>query len=133
MKSKKLQGGYTILFSVIVLGAVGLTLAISLSTLSRASILTSSAFTNSNQAKALANACAETALQQIRNNPSFSGTGNLSLGEGDCIYTVANLGGDNREITASGTIGDIIRKVKVSINTINPQINISSWQEVNDF
>jgi len=30
-------------------------------------------------------------------------------------------------------VGTIIRKVKVTIDAINPQINVTSWQEVADF
>ena len=86
----------------------------------------------SNQAKALANACAEEALQQIRDSTPFTGTGNLTLGQGSCNYTVTSGGGQNRTIASTGTVGSIVRKVKTTIDKINPGINITSWQEVAD-
>lgn len=127
------QKGYIALITVLVTGAVGVAIAVSLLLLGLGSSRTSFALEQSNQAKALANACAEEALQQIRDSTSFTGTGNLSLGQGTCSYTVTNDGGENRTVTASGTVGTVVRKVKIIINAINPAIILASWQEVADF
>jgi len=125
--------GYITLISVLVVGAVGVAVATSLILLGLGSSRTSFAIEQSNQAKSLANACAEEALEQIRDLTSFTGSGNLVLGQGSCTYTVTSQGVQNRTITASGTVGTIIRKVKIIINQINPTIQIVSWQEVSDF
>lgn len=124
------RGGYIFLITVLVIGAVGVAIATSLLWLGLGSSKSSFALTQSNQAKALANACAEEALQQITNSISFSGTGNLALGQGTCTYTVTKLTGQNRTITASGTVGTIIRKINISINKITPNVVVTSWQEV---
>jgi len=116
-----------------VVGAVGVSIAVSLLLLGLSSSRTSFALEQSNQAKALANACIEEALQQIKDSTPFTGTDNFMLGQGTCTYTVTNDGGQNRTITSSGTVGTIIRKVEIIIDTINPQINITSWQEVDNF
>jgi len=63
----------------------------------------------------------------------FTGSGNLAFSQGSCSYTVTNQGGQNRTIILSGTVGTIIRKVKIIINKINPLIILTSWQEVNNF
>jgi len=125
--------GYITLISVLVVGAVGVAIATSLILLGIGSSRSSFALEQSNQAKALANACAEEALQQIRDSTPYTGTGNLSLGQGTCTYTVTSQGGQNRTITASGTVGTIVRKVKIIITKINPTITVSTWQEVADF
>jgi len=136
MKYKKYynqpQYGYITLISVLVIGAVGLAITISLILLGLGSSRTSFALEQSNQAKALTNACAEEAMQQIRDSMSFTGNGNLSLGQGTCNYTVTSQGGQNRTITALGTVGTIVRKVKIIISKINPTITVTSWQEVAD-
>ena len=136
MKYKKYynqpQYGYITLISVLVIGAVGLAITISLILLGLGSSRTSFALEQSNQTKALTNACAEEAMQQIRDSMSFTGNGNLSLGQGTCNYTVTSQGGQNRTITASGTVGTIVRKAKVIISKINPTITVTSWQEVAD-
>jgi len=133
MKYKKYynqpQYGYITLISVLVIGAVGLAITISLILLGLGSSRTSFALEQSNQTKALTNACAEEAMQQIRDSMSFTGNGNLSLGQGTCNYTVTSQGGQNRTITALGTVGTIVRKVKIIISKINPTITVTSWQE----
>lgn len=125
--------GYIALISILILGAVGTAVAISLLLLGLGSSRSSFAVVQSNQAKALANACAEEALQQIRDSTPFAGTGNLSLGQGNCTYTVTKSTGQNRTATASATVGTLVRKVKIVIDKINPDINITSWQEVADY
>ncbi len=75
----------------------------------------------------------EEGLEEIRESTLFSGTGSLALGQGSCEYNVIDLGGQNREINATGTVDATVRKAKATIDTINPQINLTSWQEVDDF
>lgn len=127
------NGGYITLVSVLVVGAVGVAIAISLILLGVGSSRTSFAVEQSNQSKALANACAEEALQQIKDSSSFTGSGNLALGQGTCSYTVTSQGQQNRTVTASGIVGTITRKAKIIINKIIPTIVITSWQEVDNF
>lgn len=129
MKNEK---GYITLLSTLFLVAIGGVVAGSLILLGLNSSRTSFALDQSAQAKALANACAEEALQRIRNLTAYTGSGNLTLGQGSCSYTVTSEGGPNRTITASGTAGTIVRKVKITIDQIDPSINITSWQEVAD-
>ena len=124
--------GYIALITVLVTGAVGAAITVSLILLGLGSSRTSFSLEQSNQAKALANACAEEALQQIRDSTAFTGTGSLTLGQGTCGYTVVNDGGENRTVTASATVGTVVRKIKIIVNAINPAINITSWQEVAD-
>ena len=126
------QKGFITLLSVLVVGAVGIAITLSLILLGLGSSRTSFAIEQSNQAKALANACAEEALQQIRDSTSFTGSGTLTLGQGTCTYTVTSQGAQNRTITSSGTVGTVVRKVTIIINNINPLITPTSWQEVSD-
>jgi hypothetical protein len=124
--------GYVTLISVMVTGAVGAAIGISLILLGLGASRTGFADEQSGQANALANACAEEGIQQVRDSASFAGTGSLTLGTGTCGYTVVNQGGENRMITATGTVGTMVRKVQASINRMRPTIQIASWQEVAD-
>lgn len=126
------QKGYITLLSTLFLVAIGGIVAGSLILLGLGSSRTSLALDQSNQAKALANACAEEALQKVRESTPFSGSATISLGNGSCSYTVTKLTGQNRTVTSSGTVGTIIRKISISIDKISPSINITSWQEVAD-
>lgn len=129
----KKQSGFIVLITVLVVGAVSMAITVSVLWLGVGDSRSSFALEQSNQAKALANACSEEALQQIRDSTPFTGTGNLTLGQGTCSYTVTSQGGSNRTIIATGTVGSIVRKVKIIIDTINPAINVTSWLEVVDF
>jgi len=133
MKKIISQHGYVTLLFVITIGAVGLATILSIASLNTKSISTVDDIYKSKQATALSDACAETALQEIRNSSGFSGSGSLSLGNGNCFYTASNLGGENRQVESTGTVGNIVRKVKILTDVINPQINVVSWQEVADF
>lgn len=127
------QKGYITLLSTLFLVTIGGVVAGSLILLGLGFSRTSFALDQSNQAKALANACTEEALQKIQESTPFSGSATITLGNGNCSYTVTKLTGQNRTIIASGTIGTIIRKINISIDKVNPDINITSWQEAADF
>ena len=124
------QNGYITLLSILVVGAVGVAITTSVLLLGLGSSRTSFANEQSNQAKALANACAEEALQQIRDSTPFTGSGSITLGQGTCTYVVTSQGGQNRTITTSGTVGTIVRKITIIISKISPTITVTSWQEV---
>ena len=125
--------GYITLLSVLVVGAVGMAIASSLLLLGLASSRTSFALEQSAQARMLADACVEEALQQIRDVPLFAGSNTLMLGKGVCEYSVTNLGGSGAFVTASSTVGNVVRKTEVTIDAINPTIHVAVWQEVADF
>jgi len=122
------QGGFATLFIVIVLGAVVLALIFNLSTSSVWSIKGSTDTKNSNVAKSLTNACAEVALEALRENHSLTGTASLVLDGNTCEYTVTNTGGDTRQVVASSTYSGIVRKLTINTSTFNPLV-ISSWVE----
>ncbi len=96
-------------------------------------IKSSGILVDSKQSKAMAGVCAETVLQKIRDDVNYNGSGNLNINENNCSYIVSNQGGDNRIIQAEGSVSGSVSKVKILVDQINPQINISFWQEVDDF
>jgi len=130
-KIKNLNG-YITLISITITGAVATSIVIYL--LLSGTEATRNSLTNirSAQARSLVNACAEEALQQIRDNNNFVGTNSLIFPTGACTYTVTNPGGTNRTIFASSSVATTIRKVRISTTTLSPKITISSWQEVGD-
>ena len=125
--------GYIALISVLIITAITSLIAIS-------AILMSINESNmgltkdlSARAYYLADACVEEALQQINNSIPYMGTDSLTMGSGSCSYTVTSSGGQNRTIESTGTVGDLNRRVRVTIDAITPSINITSWDEVVDF
>ena len=122
--------GYVALLAVLVVGAASLAIALTLLTTGADSQRAALVLQQSTQARSMASACAEEALQQMHDNTAFTGTNNLSLGQGTCTYTVANTGGTSRTVDASGTVGGVIRKVKAYATIGASSISITSWQEV---
>lgn len=121
--------GYVLLLTLLIVGAVGLVVTISFLLIGVGNTKTSFSLEQANQARALANACAEDALQTLHDNTSFSGYGALSSSIGTCSYEVSDDGG-NKNIVASSTVGQVIRKVEVIVDQVTPEINVSSWQEI---
>ncbi len=124
------NNGYVALIAVLTVGAVGTVLVTGVILLGLAWSRTSFTAQQSFQAKTLADACMEDALQNIKNSITFAGNGTLTFGQGSCNYTVTNNGAQNRSIVAKGFVGNLVRKVNVNLDKIAPAINITSWQEV---
>lgn len=122
--------GYVALLSVIIVGAIGITMTIGILLFGIGSSRNSFAVEQSTQAWALTNMCVEEALQQIREVSLFAGSGVVSAGQGACEYSVTNQGGENRLLVATGTVETLTRHTELTISAISPQIIIDSWQEL---
>lgn len=123
--------GYAMLLSVLVLASVGTAVSTTLLLIGISSAQTFSTIEESHKAKALANTCAEMALQVIATTPSFVGSNSMVLGQGSCNYIVSATSGTEDQINATGIVGDTRRKVKVRLSM--PERIILSWEEVSDF
>lgn len=123
------NNGYVILLTVLVVGAVAVTAAAALLIVGVDSAKNANLKVSSHSAGLLADACAEEALEVIRESLSFSGYGSLGLGESGCSYFITKLSGQNRTIVASSTVGGAARAVRIKIDRMFPIISIVSWQE----
>lgn len=124
------QQGYVALITVLIIGAAALAICLSLlltGTDSQRNALTQQ---QSEQARSLALACANEALQQIHDNIAFSGTNGLTQGQGTCSYTVNVTAGTTRSVATSGTVGSVVRKVQAYVTIGTSSISVTSWQEV---
>jgi len=124
-----MQKGFSTLYIVIILGSIALGLALSIATSSLWSVRGSLDSKNSSQARVLSDACAEVALELMRENTSYTGSGSQILGTNTCNYTVTNTGGNTRAVSVTTTIQGLTRKLQITTQSFNP-ITISSWQEV---
>jgi hypothetical protein len=127
-----MKNGFVTLLTVLIIGAVGTAAAISVILLGVGSSRSSLALEQSGQAKTLANSCVEAALEKIRES-NYTGSNTITLGQGSCSYSVVSPGPGNFEIHSTGTVGTTIRKVKVLVDSVTPQIHVSSWEELADF
>ena len=127
------QRGYATLVSILVIGAIGVSITTAMILTGVSTSDSSFVLEQGKEARALVDACAEEALQQIRSNTGYAGSGNLTYSNGSCSYEVVSTGGENRSVEAEGTVGTIVRRVAVEVDAVSPLINIASWQEVADF
>jgi hypothetical protein len=132
LKTKQTRG-YIALLSVIMIGAIGTAIMLSVMLLSVSTSKTDFAVQQSGSAKVLASSCGEEALQKLLETGTTSSSGGLSLGSGNCTYTITSQNGQNITINATGIVGTVVSKVKIVVSTTTPSILLSSWQEVGDF
>jgi len=123
------ESGYIALLAVLILGAAATAIGLALLSIGADSQRSALTEQQSKQARVLATACAQEALQQIHDNIAFSGTNTLPLGQGNCSYTVTVTAGTTRSIAASGTVGNVVRKAQVYVTIGTSTISVSSWQE----
>jgi hypothetical protein len=134
MRKKIKKSGFIALIFVLIVGAVGLAVAVSLLFLGVGSSRSSLALNESHQALALADGCAERALEVIRITPSTTGTFSITVDSvASCAYTIIDKGGNVRWVNATGTVNGTVRKVQVRIDQIRPKIRATSWEDVADF
>ncbi|HEX6258527.1 MAG TPA: hypothetical protein VFZ48_03540 [Candidatus Saccharimonadales bacterium] len=123
------ERGYIALMAVLVVGAACLAIATTMLTMGvdtqRGVIISEQAA----QARGLAHACGEEALQEINQSTTFTGTNTLTLGQGGCSYTVTNIAG-LITIDAIGTVKNVVCKVKIYATITAQSISITSWQEI---
>lgn len=126
------QKGFATLLVIIILGSIITALVLYITTTGLWSIMGSVNDKNSVQADQIASACAEVAMEAMRENNSFTGSGSQTIGANTCNYTVTSGGGNNRIIQVTGIVGNITRKLLITTSEFNP-IVVSSWQNVGDF
>lgn len=132
MNDKHSQG-YIALITTLVVGSLAMLVTVGMLSIGITQTQTALVSYDGYRAQQLAEACAEYALQEIRNSTSFSGSGGETLGAGSCTYDVNSGGGENRTIEALGTVKDNTHRIEISIDQINPSINVTSWQLVDTF
>lgn len=122
--------GYVALIAVLIVGAASTAIALTLLLTGVDSQRSVLAEQQNTQARQLANACAEEALQIIHDSTSYTGTANLTLSTGTCSYTVTSTGTSTRTISTSATINNMVRRTTVYVTIGASNISITSWQEV---
>jgi len=126
----KNQSGFIALVTVLIIFAIALLIGLSVSLLSISEAQMGLKKSQSSQAYFLANLCAEESLMKLKENINYSGGETIEIGGGNCqilpiegkwtIKTIANF--ENQ-----------VKKIKIIVSQVNPQMLISSWQEVSDF
>lgn len=130
----KHQRAYIALITILIISAVTLLIAVSSSLFGISETDMGLIVDQSTQSYYLANACAEYALERLKNNINYAGDETLDIDDGSCyIYLPEGSGNENRTIKVTGTLANKTRKIKIIIEKVNPSMTINSWQEVSEF
>lgn len=132
--NQKSQKGYIALILVLIISGVTLLVAISANLLGISESDMGLQKSQSSQSFYLAVLCAEDALMKLKDDLKYPGNETLSINDGICdILSVEGSGNQDRTIKTTGTYFKQTRKIKITINKVNPKTSINSWQEVVDF
>lgn len=126
------KGGYILLLSVLFLSAISLSIGLFVVQTGLAGSQNVFVYEQSYQALAGAEACAETALQEIRDDTPYTGSDTLSIVGGSCSYEVTSQGAQERVVEVEAVVGETVQRLRIEIESINPEIVITSWQEISD-
>lgn len=125
------RSGFILLITILIIGAIASAILSSLLLLGISANQVSLSVQQSQQALATAQACAEYALLQLRESPSYAGNEFLALGNDRCeVLPVGGIGNNNRAVCTEGTSGDAIRRLEIAVSQVLPQTKVYSWQEV---
>ncbi len=123
------QRGYVALLTVLIVGAlslaVGTSLLLSGADASRAALVAQQAA----QARNLASACAEDALQVAIDPTATTNVGTRALAAGNCRYEIITTSATERTIRSSGRVDDVVKYVTVYATIFPSSISVISWQE----
>jgi hypothetical protein len=120
--------GFVALISVLIFGAIATAISLASVLGSIDSSRSSFAEAESAKARALAVACAETALMGLSESPDATAPGELSLNGNDCTYTITEEAEDARIIQAISTVNSFFARVSVEVSSTSPML-LTSWEE----
>jgi hypothetical protein len=128
------NNGYVLLLSVLVVGAIGATVAVSLLVLGVISSKTTLAAQQSVQARALADTCAHEAIERLSRDDTYPAGDTITLSTGTCtVDALDGTGTTNRTVQTTGEVGTVTRRVEVTIGDLDFPMVVDSWEEVGDF
>ena len=119
--------GAMMLMTVLVAGAVALTVGLSLALRGIGELDMGIAESQSLETFAIAEGCIDEALLRLSHDVSYMGE-SLSLGDGDCTISVT-IDGSERIINVTATMKRWTRKIKVRVDLAGPQVTILEWQQ----
>lgn len=122
---QKTQQGFATMLGVIILSAV---VGFAMSGLGYASFIASGltrAEIEGAKALRLAEACLELSLEQLRVDPSYSGTVNSQIGTGTCSSTVTG----SVSISTTGISGESSRTLTTTVTDTTPYLLTTAWVE----
>ncbi|MBU1159761.1 hypothetical protein KKD04_01075 [Patescibacteria group bacterium] len=126
--------GYIALISVLIIQALILAIIIGIFLRSNTETKMVLAEQLSSKSRALAEACAEYALQQLKNDSNYSGNESIIIdGSDSCDILPIETSGSDKIVKTQSAVSGYTRKIKINVIQINPEMFTSYWNEVPNF
>lgn len=133
-KIKQKKAGFVTLISVIIIGFVALSIAVGVLLIGIGADQATTSLERGALARSYAEACAETALYELKLNNTYAAGAVINFTYGSCTVTaITGTGDTNRVVQVTGSVSPVVKKIQVNIAQINPTMTLTSWQEVADF
>jgi len=119
------------LTSMLIISAIALGIAVSVSLLGVDEVKSSADFKNGQLALLVSKSCVEEALFRLKDDSSYGG-GTLNVGNGACNINVSGTGED-RTILVVGqisSVSDYTKQVQVITKLSGDAVNVISWSEI---
>lgn len=133
VRAGKLQAshsGFMALVTVVIIAAAALIMSLNSSLLGLGTLEFGTIAAAGGEVAALTDACVEEALRQLRVNPAYTGDLSLLIFGESCIIEVSDLGGNERQVTATATKGDFSKRLGMKVTLGVRTVSISNWQEL---
>ena len=127
------ERGAVLLLSVIIMGAIAVSVVSALIVGGIDNTQLSAQQQAATEAQTQAELCVEEALLQVKNSNTVSGTTVITTGGNSCSFTIINGGGSNRTINSEAQVGDVIKRLQITLDRLNPQLNVTKWENVTSF
>jgi hypothetical protein len=116
-----------LLITVLIVGAVALTIGLSVALRGIGELDMGFAGNRSLEALSIADGCMEEAMIRLWSDYSYTGA-TLTVGDGTCSITVVNSG-TGRTITVSATINKWTRQIRSQVDIGSPKIGVVEWEQ----
>lgn len=134
IKRSKHTRGFVALTSVLVLGAILLSITISTASRSITAADLGTALYAKEKAETLAHLCAEHALIELERTLGYVGDESIVVGDESCdILTITGTGNTERTISSMSTVGGHVHRTRVIVSSVSPDLTITSWESVSSF
>lgn len=124
------SGGYMALITILILGAAATSISFTLLLTATDSQRTEMVEQQSHQARALAVACGQEALQRIHDNIAYSGTSSMKLGQDSCTFSSTATSATVRTINVAAVVGTVERRITATVSIGSAAIVPTAWQDV---
>lgn len=126
--------GFIALTSVLILSAIFLLISISVASRGISGFGTSVAFNQRDTAKYLASACIEYAHMELQRTLDYRGNESIIMDDGTCqILDIKGSGNTDRILQVQSTVGEHTYRIEDIIETVSPNMLVTSSKRVTNF